>query len=77
VTDLANKTSTTVQDSALQISGRKIEVTIAGNLLPSTGLAPSQYRYDFWPEDGLAGSTNIASFAPEFHDIRVGVEGRR
>ena len=76
VTDLANKTSTTVQDPALQISGKKIEVVIAGSLLPSTGLAPSQFRYDFWPEDGLPGSTNIASFAPDFHDIRVGVEHR-
>jgi hypothetical protein len=31
---------------------------------------------NFWPEDGLAGSTNIASFAPEFHDIQVGVTHR-
>ena len=76
VSDLAKKTSTTVQDPALQISGRKIGVVIAGDLLPSTGLAPSHFRYDFWPEDGLAGSTNIASFAPEFHDIQVGVEHR-
>ena len=77
VNDLANKTSTTLQNPALQISGRKIEVEIAGSLLPSTGLAPSHFRYDLWPEDGLPGSTNIASFAPEFHDIRVGVEPRR
>ena len=76
VMDLANKTSTTVQGSALQISGKKIGVVNAGSLLPSTGLAPSRFRYDFWPEDGLPGSTNIASFAPEFHDIRVGVERR-
>jgi hypothetical protein len=76
VTDLTTKTSTTVQDSALQISGKKIGVVIAGTLLPSTGLAPSHFRYNFWPEDGLAGSTNIASFAPEFHDIQVGVEHR-
>jgi hypothetical protein len=74
VTDLAKKTSTTLPDSALRISGREVEVEVPGGLLPSTGLAPSHYRYDFWPEDGLAGSTNIASFAPEFHDIRVGVE---
>jgi hypothetical protein len=73
LTDLAKKTSTTLPDSALRISGRDVEVVVPGSLLPSTGLAPSQYRYDFWPEDGLAGSTNIASFAPEFHDIRVGV----
>jgi hypothetical protein len=76
VTDLTNKTSTTVQGSALQISGKKIGVVIAGSQLPSTGLAPSQFRYDFWLEDGLAGSTNIASFAPEFHDIQVGVAHR-
>ncbi len=73
VTDLASKTSTTLPSSALRISGRDVEVVVPGSLLPSTGLAPSQYQYDFWPEDGLAGSTNIASFAPEFHDIRVGV----
>jgi hypothetical protein len=76
VADLANKTSTTVQDSALRISGKKISVVIAGSLLLSTGLAPSHFRYNFWPEDGQAGSTNIASFAPEFHDIRVGVAHR-
>jgi hypothetical protein len=76
VTDLAKKTSSTVPDSALQISGRKVGVVIPGSLLPSTGLTPSHFRYNFWPEDGLAGSTNIASFAPEFHDIQVGVEHR-
>jgi hypothetical protein len=76
VTDMAKKTSTTVQNPALQISGRRIAVEIPGSLLPSTGLSPSQFRYAYWPEDGLAGSTNIASFAPEFHDIRVGVVHR-
>jgi hypothetical protein len=76
VTDLVNKTSTTVPDSALRISGSKDEVVIPGPLLLSTGVAPSHFRYNFWPEDGLPGSTNIASFAPEFHDIRVGVQER-
>jgi hypothetical protein len=76
VTDLANKTTTTVQDPALRISGRQFQVVIPGGLLPSTGLTPSHYRFDLWPEDGLAGSTNIASFAPEFHDIQVGAEHR-
>jgi hypothetical protein len=76
VTDIANKTTTTLPDSLLQISGRKVEVEVPGSVLPSTGLAPSHYRYNFWPEDGLAGSTNIASFAPDTHDIRVEVEHR-
>jgi hypothetical protein len=72
VMDMAKNTNTTVQDPALEITGRKVQVTIAGSLLPSTGLSPSHYRYNFWPEDGLAGSTHIASFAPNFRDIRVG-----
>jgi hypothetical protein len=76
VTDLAKEKTTTVQDPAPQISGRRVGVVIPGSLLPSTGLDPSQFRYAYWPEDGLAGSTNIASFAPEFHDIRVGVAHR-
>jgi hypothetical protein len=76
VMDLAKNTNTTVPSSALEISGKQIAVVIPGRLLPSTGLSPSLYRYNFWPEDGLAGSTNIASFAPEFHDIQVGVQHR-
>jgi hypothetical protein len=72
VNDLATKTSTPVQDPALVISGKKVEVIIPGNLLPSTGQSPSHFRYAYWPEDGLAGSTNISSFAPELQDIRVG-----
>jgi hypothetical protein len=76
VTDMANKTSTIVQNPELQIKGPAISVVIPGNLLPSTGLAPSHYRYSFWPADGLAGSTNIASFAPNSHDIQVGIVHR-
>ncbi len=76
VTDMANKTSTIVEDSALQISGKKLTLVIPGSLLPSTGLTPSHYRFNLWPADGLAGSTNIASFAPGLHDIQVGVEHR-
>jgi hypothetical protein len=43
--------------------------------LPSTGLPPSQYRFNYWPEDGQPGSTHIASFPPEFNDAQVGVIG--
>jgi hypothetical protein len=76
VSDLANNTTTTVQNPRLTISGKRISVVIPGSLLPSTGLSSTHFQYNSWPEDGLAGSTNIASFAPEFHDIRVGVEHR-
>jgi hypothetical protein len=76
VTDIANKTTTTLSDSLVQVSRKEVRVEVPGSSLPSTGLTPSHYRYNFWPEDGLAGSTNIASFAPGTHDIRVGVEHR-
>jgi hypothetical protein len=72
VMDLATKKSTPLQNSALALSGKSIAVNIPGNLLPSTGLAPSHFRFAYWPEDGLAGSTHIASFDPEFQDIRIG-----
>jgi hypothetical protein len=70
--DLANKTVTTFQAPVLAISSNAVAVDIPGYLLPSTGLPPSQFRYAYWPEDGQAGSTHIASFGPEFHDIQVG-----
>src|SRR5262249_4827401 len=73
VNDLAAKKSTTLQHPTLVIDGNLVAVNVPGNLLPSTGLAPSHYCYAYWPEDGLAGPTHIASFAPDFHDIRVGM----
>jgi hypothetical protein len=73
VNDLATKKSTVLQHPTLVINGSAVAVNIPGNLLPSTGLAPAQFRYAYWPEDGLAGSTNISSFAPNFQDIQVGL----
>ena len=73
VTDIANKTSTTVPNSALQIAGRSIQVVIPGSLLPSTGLPPSQFRFNYWPENPDPALTEpIASFTPEFNDAQVG-----
>jgi hypothetical protein len=76
VTDLANRTTATVPGANLRMSGKRLGVEVPGSLLPSTGLNPAHFRYNFWPEDGLAGSAHIASFAPETHGIRVGVEHR-
>jgi hypothetical protein len=75
VTDLVSKKVSVfpVSQQALVPGNRnELSVIIPGSLLPSTGLAPTQYRYAFWPEDGNAGFQHIASFAPGFHDIQVG-----
>ena len=47
-------------------------MNVPGRLLPSTGLDPSQYRFNYWTTDGSSGATHIASFAPEFNDAQVG-----
>jgi hypothetical protein len=49
--------------------GRVIAVTVPGSLLPSTGLPPSQFRFNYWPENPDPALTEqIASFTPEFAD---------
>jgi hypothetical protein len=53
-----------------------IAVNVPGSLLPSTGLPPSQYRFNYWPENpDPTLNQQIASFAPEFNDAQVGVIG--
>jgi hypothetical protein len=73
VTDLTTGLSTTLPAGSVSIHGRTVTVTVAGRLLPSTGLAPSHYRFNYWPESGgPPASSSVASFAPEFSTAMVG-----
>jgi hypothetical protein len=64
---------TNLPSSSVHVHGKTVSVTVSGSLLPSTGLAPSQYRFNFWPEDGgPPGSSSVASFLPEFTTAQVG-----
>jgi hypothetical protein len=73
VIDIARGTSTNLPAGSASIQGRTVTVTVPGSLLPSTGLAPSQYRFNYWPEDGSPpDSSAVASFAPEFTTAQVG-----
>jgi hypothetical protein len=73
VNDLASGTSTVLPSSSVSIHGQTVKVTLSASLLPSTGLAPSQYRFNFWPEDGgPVVSSSVASFVPEFTTAQVG-----
>jgi len=77
VVDLASGATTNLPASAVRIHGATIRVKVPASLLPSTGLPPSQFRFDFWPKDGgSAGSSSIASFLPESTDAQVGTSGR-
>ncbi|SIO56499.1 TIGR03118 family protein [Singulisphaera sp. GP187] len=72
VTDLTTNKSTNLPRGSVLIRGQVIAVNVPGGLLPSMGLDPSQYRFNYWAKDGNPGATHIASFAPEFNDAQVG-----
>jgi hypothetical protein len=73
VIDESSGVTTVLPSGSVNIHGRTIAVTVAGNLLPSTGLTPSHYRFNFWPEDGgPPASSSVASFAPERTTALVG-----
>ena len=74
VVDFASSSGSTVLPAgSARIQGKTVTVTVAASLLPSTGLDPSKYRFNYWPEDGLGGSSaDVASFAPEKSTIPVG-----
>jgi hypothetical protein len=73
VVDLASGTTTNLAAHAVHIRGATIQVTVSAKLLPSTGRPPSQYGFNYWPEDGGPPvSASVASFLPESNDIQVG-----
>ena len=73
VIDESSGVTTDLPAGSASIHGRTIAVTVAGSLLPSTGLTPSHYRFNFWPEDGgPPASSSVASFAPERTTAQVG-----
>jgi hypothetical protein len=73
VLDLATGTMTNLPAGSASIHGKTVSVTVPTSLLPSTGLALAQYRFNYWPEDGGPPvSSSVASFAPESTTVQVG-----
>jgi len=73
ILDLSKGTLTTLPAGSATIQGRTVTVIVPASQLPSTGLAPSQYRFNYWPEDGgPRGSSAVSSFLPEKSDAPVG-----
>jgi hypothetical protein len=70
VIDLTNGNVTTLPAGSAHIQGKKVTVTVPSSLLPSTGLSPSQYRFNFWPDN--QSENGVASFAPESKTVPVG-----
>ncbi len=75
VVNLVSGAATDLPAGSAHIKGRTVTVRVPGSLLPSTGLAPSQFRFNYWPEDGGPPvSSSVASFAPEFTTAQVETE---
>jgi hypothetical protein len=77
VVDLVRGITTDLPAGSARIISRKVTVTVHTSLLPSTGLAPAHYRFNYWPEDGGPPvSSSAASFATEFTMAPVGSSKR-
>lgn len=73
VKDLVTGATTDLPAGSATVSGKTVSVVVPAALLPSTGLAPAQYRFNYWPEDGGPPvSSSVASFAPENTTAQVG-----
>jgi len=70
VIDLKSGIMWTLSAKSTSIRNNMVRVVVPASFLPSTGLAPSQYRFNFWPDYDT--ETAVASFLPEFTDAQVG-----
>jgi hypothetical protein len=78
VLDLATGTTTSLPSGSASVHGHTVTVSVASSLLPSTGLALSHYRFNFWPEDGGPPvSAAVSSFVPESTTAQVGIAKSR
>jgi hypothetical protein len=77
VTDLATGAQTAIDPAAIRIVGSTVRVAVPAAALPSTGIAPAQYRYAAWTKAGAGegGIETVGSFSPESAMARVGVQG--
>ena len=71
VIDLKSGIMWKLSEGSTSIRNKMVKVIVPASLLPSTGLAPSQYRFNFWPDYDTP--TAVASFLPESTDAQVGV----
>lgn len=77
VNQLVGGGSTALPVGTAQIFGTTIIGQISGALLPSLGLAKTDYTWNLWPRDGTlaSGFTQISDFAPDNSNALVTVVG--
>lgn len=73
VRDLIAGTATTLSADATTITGDVLSVSFPISLVPSLGLAPSNYTWNLWPRTGAGNDNQISDFAPNNSNVRVTV----
>jgi hypothetical protein len=59
---------------ALQITGHRLDLTVALADLPTRGRSATQYGFNFWPRvNGISANDQIADFAPDARNITATV----
>lgn len=69
----ANSFNIGADSGYISISDSSIVGTLPLALIPSTGFASANYRYNFWPRSPGSGSTFISDFAPDNSTLKAGV----
>jgi hypothetical protein len=65
--------NTALAAGTASISGSQLSATLPLSLFPSTGFAPANYTFNFWPRLGGGSNTQISDFAPDASNAAVTV----
>jgi hypothetical protein len=58
---------------AVHVNGNTISATVPVSMLPSAGLAPASYTWNFWPESKLGQAPFVSDFAPDARNAALTV----
>jgi len=58
---------------AVHVNGNTISATVPVSMLPSQGLAPASYTWNFWPESKLGQAPFVSDFAPDARNAALTV----
>lgn len=71
VRDLIAGVTTAIAPADVRVAGDEISVDVPAGLLPSLGLAPSEYTFNLWPRNGAGLNSQISDFAPDNSNLAV------
>lgn len=70
--DFTNNKTTILPAGDIQFNGNQITASFPLSDFPSTGFAPNQYTWNFWPRYGLGANNQVADFLPDANNGGTG-----